>query len=114
MNPQIHVSRPADGVAQLLLDNGPGNFATAPLHERLEAALEWVGWMAEREPGDLAMDKALILGARDLPFTKALKRETGLFVSRFADERTVSRLREVQRRYDEGADSYDAFGLPRT
>lgn len=35
-----------------------------------------------------------------------------MFVSRFADEAVVARLAEVQRRYDDGTDSYEAFGIP--
>jgi enoyl-CoA hydratase/carnithine racemase len=83
-----------------------------PAGQALAEALEWAEWLAGRAPGDLAMDKGLIVGARDLTMTEALKRETSLFVSKFADERTVSRLMEVQRRYDAGADSYEAFGVP--
>jgi hypothetical protein len=60
------------------------------------------------------MDKDLIVGARNLPLGEALKRETGMFVAAFGDDRTVERALAVQARYDEGADSYEAFGLPRT
>lgn len=81
--------------------------------EALADALEWAEWLAGRGPGDLAMDKELITGARGLSLADALKRETAMFVSKFSEERVVTRLLEVQRRYDDGADSYDAFGLPR-
>lgn len=84
-----------------------------PQGEALTNALEWAEWLAGREPGDLAMVKELITGARGLSLADALKRETAMFVSKFADERVVARLLEVQRRYDEGADSYAAFGIPR-
>jgi enoyl-CoA hydratase/carnithine racemase len=84
-----------------------------PRGEALAAAVAWAEWLAGRSPGDLAMVKELITGARDLPLSEALKRETGVFVSKFADETVVSRLLAVQERYDAGADSYEAFGLPK-
>lgn len=83
-----------------------------PQGTALAAAVEWAQWLAGRAPGDLAMVKDLITGARELPFGEALKRETGTFVARFADETVVSRLLTVQGRYDAGAGSYEAFGLP--
>jgi hypothetical protein len=43
----------------------------------------------------------------------ALRRETATFVSKFADERVVERLMAVQRHYDDGVDSHEAFGIPR-
>lgn len=81
--------------------------------EALPAAVEWAAWLAGRSPGDLAMDKDLIVGARGLDLSDALKRETSLFVSRFSDDSVVERALTVQARYDAGADSYDAFLLPR-
>lgn len=82
-----------------------------PTGDALADALEWAEWLAGRQPGDLAMNKELITGARGMPLVDALKRETALFVSKFADERVVTRLLDVQQRYDNGADSYEAFGL---
>jgi enoyl-CoA hydratase len=109
---------------RLLLDGRPISAAEAyrlglvdrltPDGHALTVALEWAEWLAGREPGDLAMDKDLIVGARNLPLGEALKRETGMFVAAFGDDRTVERALAVQARYDEGADSYEAFGLPRT
>ncbi|MDX1449205.1 MAG: enoyl-CoA hydratase/isomerase family protein [Acidimicrobiia bacterium] len=79
----------------------------------LQAAVQWASWLAQREPGDLATVKDAIIGGRDLPLGEALKRETAIFVSRFGIPDVVARLMAVQGRYDEGADSYDAFGIPR-
>lgn len=108
---------------RLLLDGRPLDAAEAhrlglldrvvPAGEALSAALEWAKWLARRQPGDLTLVKEAVIGGRDLTLAEALKRETGLFVSKFADPSVVSRLMEVQRRYDEGADSYEAFGIPR-
>lgn len=84
-----------------------------PTGQALTEAVEWATWLAGRKPGDLAMAKDVIIGARDLALTDALKRETATFVSLLSDETVVARLDEVQRRYDQGSDSYDAFGLPR-
>ncbi len=106
---------------RMLLDGRPISAAEAyrlglidrltPDGEALPVALEWAQWLARHEPGDLAMDKELIVGARDLPLGEALKRETSMFVAAFGDERTVERAMAVQHRYDEGADSYEAFRL---
>lgn len=84
-----------------------------PAGEALDAALQWATWLAQRQPGDLAMVKDVVTGARDLSLTEALKRETAIFVSKFAEPSVVERRTAVQRRYDEGADSYEAFGIPR-
>lgn len=107
---------------RLVLDGRPVTAAEAhrlglvdrlvPSGEALPAAIEWATWLAGRSPGDLAMDKDLIVGARGLDIGDALKRETALFVSRFSDDSVVERALTVQARYDEGADSYDAFLLP--
>lgn len=83
-----------------------------PSGEALTAALEWATWLAGRPPGDLAMLKDLIVGSRELELGEALKRETTLFVSRFADDSVVERALGVQARYEAGADSYEAFQLP--
>lgn len=108
---------------RLLLDGRPLDATEAhrlglldrvvPVGEALRAAIEWAGWLAGRQPGDLAMVKDVILGARELPLVDALKRETSIFVSKFADPAVVARLMAVHGRYAEGADSYDAFGIPR-
>ena len=109
---------------QMLLDGRPFSAEDAhrvglahrvvPHGEALASAVEWAQWLAGRAPGDLAMVKDLITSGRDLPLAEALKRETGVFVSKFADEAVVSRLLTVQERYDAGADSYEAFGLPKS
>ena len=116
----VHLAGEA-AAKRLLLDGRPISATEAhrlglvdrvvPDGEALATAVDWGRWLAGREPGDLAMVKELIVGTRDSELTAALKRETALFVSKFGDERVVARLWEVQRRYDEGADSYEAFGI---
>lgn len=83
-----------------------------PSGESLATAIEWAIWLAGRTPGDLTMIKDLFVGARELELSEALKRETTLFVSRFGHDSVVERALAVQTRYDDGADSYQAFQLP--
>jgi enoyl-CoA hydratase len=107
---------------RLVLDGRPVSAAEAhrmglvdllvPPGTALQAAEDWATWLAGRAAGDLAMVKDLIVGNRGLELGAALRRETSTFVSRFGDETMVERALTVQRRYDEGADSYKAFGLP--
>ncbi len=68
-----------------------------PAGTALDAAREWAEWIA----------------GRDADLGEALRKETSVFVSQFARPEFVQHLLEVQCRYDEGGDSYDAFGLPR-
>ena len=84
-----------------------------PPGQALAAALEWAEWLAKRPDGFLATAKAAIIQGRGLPLGEALRKETAQFVARFADPDTVAAARAVQDRYDRGADSYEAFGLPR-
>lgn len=79
----------------------------------IAAARDWAAWLTQRPEGTLALVKQAIVGGRDLPFREALRHETGTFVSRFAEEATVARVLAAQSRYDQGADSYEAFGIPR-
>jgi enoyl-CoA hydratase len=122
----VRISRMAGEAAarRLLLDGRPIDGSEAHrlgLVDRLAAegsvlaeAITWAEWLTQRPAGDLARVKRGLLAGRDLPMPEALKAETARFVECFADPTIVARLTEVQRRYDAGADSYDAFGIPRT
>jgi enoyl-CoA hydratase/carnithine racemase len=89
------------GLADRLVD--PGD-ATAE-------AVRWAQWLVTNPPGSLARAKEAVARVRDLPYREALRQETTGFIERFADADFVDRIREVQRRYDRGADSYEAFDL---
>lgn len=91
------------GLVDMLVDNGSA----------LDAAVQWATWLAGRPASHLALAKDMIVGSRDMTLGDALRRETGSFVERFTDPDVVERALEVQGRYDNGADSYDAFGIPR-
>ena len=90
------------GLVDLLVGDG----------EATEHAVQWATWLARREPQALSLIKDLIVGARDLTLGQALRRETALFVSRFQEESVVERASAVQQRYDDGGDSFEAFGIP--
>ncbi len=81
--------------------------------ESLEAAVDWAAWLAGRPDGYLAFVKGVMLAGRDVPMGEALRQEMGAFIGRFEVREVVERALEVQGRYDQGADSYDAFGIPR-
>jgi enoyl-CoA hydratase/carnithine racemase len=76
-------------------------------------ALEWAKWLAGRPPGALATAKRAVVGARGLALRDALRAETAMFVERLSTSEIQVLALEVQTRYDEGADSYAAFKLPR-
>jgi enoyl-CoA hydratase len=77
----------------------------------IDAALEWAQWLASHPSWALAASKELIVGGRDLSLRDALRRETVLFVEAVARPEVIARLLEIQSRYDDGADSYRAFGV---
>lgn len=84
-----------------------------PPGEALVAALEWGEWLSGRSEGALAFSKSVIVGGRDLALGDALRQETTRFVERFSNPEVVRLARQVQQRYDGGADSYEAFGVDR-
>jgi enoyl-CoA hydratase/carnithine racemase len=85
---------------------------TAP-GEAISEAITWAEWLASHPPGALARSKEAVNRIRSLPYREALRMETQGFVERFSDPEFIERLRQVQARYDEGADSYEAFELLR-
>ena len=82
--------------------------------EALEEALRWAEWLASRPAGALAACKRAVKGARGLPFDDALRHESAVFIELLSRSETIDRLREAQARYDDGADTHAAFGIPRT
>lgn len=81
-----------------------------PSGQALGAALEWAGWLAQR-PGLEACKRAL-KGARDMPFQEAQRHEMSVFIDQLNRPDVVARVREAQARYDDGADTHGAFGVP--
>jgi enoyl-CoA hydratase/carnithine racemase len=84
-----------------------------PAGAAVEAALEWAQWLAGHPPWALAASKELINGGRELSLRDALRRETALFVEAFTKPEVVEQASQIQARYDNGADPYDAFGVDR-
>ena len=80
----------------------------------LEEAMKWAEWLASRPPGALAACKRAVKGARGLPFEDALKHEGTVFIELLGRSETIERLRATQTRYDDGADTQGAFGIPHT
>lgn len=108
---------------RLVLDGRPIDAAEAhrlglvhrlvPAGGALDAALDWARWLARHPDWALAGSKELIVGGRDLSMRDALRRETALFVEAFTRPEVVDQAKHIQARYDNGADSYDAFGIDR-
>lgn len=121
----VRISRLAgEAIAkQLIIDGRPVSGAEAfrlglvhrlvPAGEALAAALDWAEWLSGRSEGALAFSKSIIVGGRDLALGDALRQETTEFVKRFSNPEVVQLARQVQERYDKGADSYEAFGVER-
>lgn len=80
----------------------------------LEEALRWAEWLASRPPGALTACKRAVKGARGLPFEDALRHEGAVFTELLSRSKTIDRLRATQARYDDGADTRSAFGIPLT
>lgn len=82
--------------------------------EAIERAVAWAERLASYPPGSLTRIKEILVAGRDVALSDALRLETGRFLESFSDPGFVERARGVQARYDEGADSYTAFGITRT
>ena len=84
-----------------------------PRGAALEAAREWAVWLAGRPPAALAANKALIKDIRTLPLREALRKEIETFAGLASRPDVLELIKAAQERYDAGADSYRAFGVPR-
>lgn len=85
-----------------------------PRGDALRAATEWARWLAGRPPHALAANKALVKEIRTLPLREALRMEIETFAACASRPDTLELIKGAQERYDAGADSYDAFGVPRS
>jgi enoyl-CoA hydratase/carnithine racemase len=108
---------------RLVLDGRPVDGAEAArlglVHQVTEEgrarddALGWARRLVDQPPGSLAAVKDLVKGARPLSLRDALRRDLDTFVGQASRPEVLDLVRAAQARYDEGGDSYDAFGLPR-
>lgn len=81
--------------------------------DALSESVKWAGWLSQRPPWALAASKQVINGARGKDLATALRDETTTYVEQFSKPEVLDLARDAQARYDEGADSYDALGVPR-
>lgn len=108
---------------EMILDGRPISAAEAhrlgainkvvPDDELRSAAIEWAAHIAQWPAWSLEACKRSFYQGRDLPLDVAGRNESQIFfsVARRAD--ALARMGEVQTRYDQGLDSYEAIGLPR-
>lgn len=81
--------------------------------ERLrDATLEWAALIASRPRRALQACKRGVLQAWDLPYEDALRLEGYIFNSTMRGD-TLERMEAIQAIYDDGGDSWDAYGLER-
>jgi enoyl-CoA hydratase len=84
-----------------------------PAGEALDAATDWARWLVGLPPWALEANKRAVKGVRDTPLRDALRQEGVNYAEAFSRADALQRAREIQGRYDAGADSYEAFGIPR-
>lgn len=84
-----------------------------PDDELRERTLEWAALIASRPHRALQANKRGILQAWDLGIEDALRIEGYIFNSTMRSE-TLERMKEIQAKYEAGADSWDVYGLDRT
>jgi enoyl-CoA hydratase len=79
----------------------------------LGEALEWAKWLASRPAWALEANKRALTGARDMPLLDGLKHEGRIYVEQFSKPEALELARAAEAAYERGADSYEAFGIPR-
>ncbi len=84
-----------------------------PDHQLRQAALEWAAHLARWPAWSLAACKRSLIEGRDLPLDAARRNESQIFQSVARREDSIALMRAAQERYDAGADSYEALGIPR-
>lgn len=83
-----------------------------PPGEALPAALEWAEWLSGRPEWALRTCKDVVLAARGVSLREALRAETATFAGQLAEPEVRALVDGVRQRYADGADSWDAFGVP--
>ena len=75
-------------------------------------AIAWASHIAQWPRAALAAAKRAVVEGRDLPLAAARRNEVQIFSETARRTDALDRLRAAQARYDAGADSYEAIGLP--
>ena len=78
-----------------------------------EAAIEWAAHIAQWPAWSLEACKRSFYNGQDLPLAAAGRNESQIFFAVAGRSDSMALMAEVQARYDQGLDSYDAIGLPR-
>ena len=84
-----------------------------PDSELRQAAIDWAIHLAQWPDWSLEACKRSFYDGLDLPLDAASRNESQIFFSAARRDDSIALMGEVQARYDEGQDSYDAIGLPR-
>jgi enoyl-CoA hydratase/carnithine racemase len=84
-----------------------------PAGQAFAQAIEWADWLVTLPAKSLSACKHHIKSIRDMPLKDALRQELKTYTELFSDPATLERARQIAERYDAGADSYEAIGLPR-
>ena len=78
-----------------------------------EEAIAWAAHIAQWPAWSLEACKRSLVEGRDLPLAAARRNESQIFASVARRQDAIRVMADVQAKYDAGADSYDAIGLPR-
>ena len=78
-----------------------------------QAAIDWAQHIARWPDWSLAACKRSLIEGRDLPLEAARRNESQIFQTVARREDSIALMAAAQARYDAGADSYEALGLPR-
>ncbi len=79
-----------------------------------EEAIAWAVHIAQWPAWALAACKRSLVEGRDLPLAAARRNEGQIFGSVARREDALQVMRDAQAKYNAGADSYEAIGLPRS
>ncbi len=85
-----------------------------PDDELRQAAIDWATHIAQWPAWSLEACKRSFYDGQSLPLDAAARNESQIFFSVARREDSIALMTEVQGRYDDGQDSYDAIGLPRS
>lgn len=109
--------------AELVLDGTPftarrmyelgGVNRVVPDGESIDVALEWAGRLASRPPAALAALKQILIDNDNLTLNEALANEQRLFQSVLVQPAAISKMGEIQARFDGGESTQDVYGEPR-
>jgi enoyl-CoA hydratase/carnithine racemase len=84
-----------------------------PAGQALDVALRWAAILAARSPAALSTLKRTLNESEDLHLTEALVNETQLFQKVARTPAALSKMREIQARFDAGESIRAVYGEPR-